>query len=242
MIVDYLRLLVEALSRALPALLAQKKGKERRALGVKLYLVYVAINEALIRGELIIQGVEQLVEDDGADSAAARRLQEAIKEQIRCFEHIADLLASWGQVLQLLDGETFASLYLLLHEKIGWLNRLLAIVRSGEYPLLDDAALDRLERALEDSGGTDERNFEEVWGALDELRGLPIPKDSADGSRKSRKEFETYLEHRKPREQLALIRRHLEEMRSALLEQITINDLLLDVGDQGFSRRRDLDQ
>lgn len=239
MVVEYLRLLVEALTRALPALLAQKSRKERRALGVDLYLVYVAINEALIRGELIVAGVEQLVKDKTTGSGAAWGLQEDIEEQIRCFEHIAEQLARRGRVFQLLDGRAFAGLYLLLDEKIAWLHRLRVIAGSGEYPLLDDAALDRLERTLEatdDPSGT----VGDARSALQELRGLPIAKGSDEKSRETREQFKAYLENRKPREQLAQIRHHLEEIRSALLDQITIGDLLLEVGDQSFSRRRKL--
>lgn len=242
MIIDYLRILVEAVSRAVPALLAQRRNKERRALGVQLYLTYIAINEALIRGELIVQCVEKVVADDGADPYetrdAAQRLQATIEEQIRCFQRIADLLAKWREVLQLLDGQSFASLYLLLNEKIEWLRHLRAIARSGEFPVLDDAELDRLERALE-AGAMAE---DDVWIALDQLRGLPIPSVPDAESRATRKELETYLAQRKPREQLLLIRQHLEQMRSALLEQITVEDLLLNVGDQGFSPRRELDR
>jgi hypothetical protein len=231
---DFLKFLVESVTRALPAISRRRRDQRMQEIGAELFLVYVHINEALIRGEDIIGSLETYVkrmrahldgEPDPYAMTGGSWIAANVVAQRRSFTMIGAALHRWATELQVLDGESYAALVPLLRGKVSALETLVELLQGGQLPT------STLELR---SGAHPWGNFGKAVDIRDEARKAAIP-TAVQWDAEIYRRIVRYLDERRPREQLAQIRTLAEEIRASLASHFTVDDLLLEVGDKRFT-------
>jgi len=232
--IEFVKLLVDLVVKAVPGILGKNERDQAARLGADLFLLYVQINDVLVRAELIVTQMERYDRATDLELATARgALLQLVPEQISDLREITGRLQALHWELGVLDGESSASLEFLLGMKSSALDQL-------SYALtLDHLPLGTTTVEVDDDG----IRWPEVrpahharWVVFDNLRqelGLDHPTREDEVRR-----IRTYLERRQPREEMRAIRENLEKLREAIAANFTLQDILIRAGDPRLSHRR----
>jgi hypothetical protein len=243
-VLEFIQAILSVVAKAVPAAIGQRRDSRLSEIGAELFLFYIQVNEALVCAEDIVSSLEVYVQRmsehlaTGTDSYALTAggwITPKIARQCVNLAKIGETMQRWGRPLQIIDGESFAEIAVLLSGKRNALNTLLATMQARELPLSATAEeLHALARAAQRAGRDEEH------ARLDQLDEA-IRKDSV--SLHSRwdpdvyRVVESYLRDRNPRQQVAQIRSVLEDIRSALEQNFSLTDVLMRVGDERFRVR-----
>ncbi|MGY0390364.1 hypothetical protein ACWZJV_25620 [Nocardioides sp. WG-D5] len=232
--IEFVKLIVDVVLRAVPGIVSRNERDRAAQLGADLFLLYVQINEVLVRAEQIVSEMERYDRSAGPELAGARRaLLRLVPEQIADIQVIAERLDGLRWELQVLDGQSALALDLLLDLKFSALDLLSHALSLDHLPLgttsveVDDEGI-RLPQILP----THEARWMVCRNLRDELGGDHPTRD--DEVRRIR----AYLAHRRPREEMRAIRESLETLREAIAANFTIQDILIRAGDPRLDRRR----
>jgi hypothetical protein len=241
---EILKLFVETIRAALPAIATARKEKRLSRLGGALFLFYVKGNETVAIGNRIFDLLENYVDriENGSEYVNAHAgdwiagmLQPLINRQ---YQNLRDLDAAMGDLeveLQIVDGPGYNSLRALYGRKVTAIGRLQSALGSGALPLgpteadLQDLTILRLQ-------GED---FD--WSEVKGPRGLtareiinPIRAGAIQTSRPfTINDYEAitkWLASREWRSELQAIESALGDLREALLANFSLRDILLSVG------------
>lgn len=239
--IELVKALVDTVAKALPSISAMRKDKRSRELGAGLFMLYVRLNEMTLIAEDIIGCLETYAErmqrhlDHGDDPHALTGgswISEKIDVQVVNLDRVARLLWDRGQVLQIMDTDSYNQLILLIDWKSGALRRLLDIMRSGALPL---PSQEDLQAAMGPDTGRRAHSVEHqnlMHEVLEpQWKKTALPTGASWGS-EIYPQVLHYLQERKPREQLDEIRAALAAMRTVLDRHFSIADILLEVGDE----------
>jgi len=239
-LLDFLKFFVETATKILPSLVTRRRNQKLHEIGAELLLFYVQVNEALVRAEDIVGSLEVYVSrmkrhieygDDAYALTAGSWIGPKIDAQGQSLAKIGQTMRRWGIELQLLDGQMYAQLVRLLDEKAGALGMLLHVMTRRKLTLDLHAVL---ERSIESPG------FQELIRRreLEQEMMKNAVSTTVEWGSDVYVEIARYLDERQPREQLLQIREALEEIRSAILSNFDVSELLLQVGDERFSGYR----
>lgn len=239
--VELIRALVEALTQGLPGIRGIHQEKRRRKLGAELFMLYVRLNEAMLTADKIVRSLETYAQrmsghlEHGNDRyalTAGNWIAGDVQKQIVNLTRISGLMSERGAALQIINPEAYNLLHPLLSGKFNALRVLLDIMRSGALPLAPTQ--EDIARAMDSSHLARYDRQHQMMVLMQELspqwRDTALATSSEWGP--STYDYVVhYLQERKPREQLSEIRNALEMLRTALEENFTITDVLLEVGD-----------
>ncbi|MFI9807455.1 hypothetical protein ACIHEJ_24355 [Streptomyces sp. NPDC052301] len=252
--IEIIKTLIDALVNGFPGIRGMREDKRRRQLGVELFLLCAQINQLMVTAEDIIQHLENYAAsidryaNDGTEGGGPeypRRVRHLVERQRDDLLYVRLLLDSRSAVVQIIEPEAYNRLVPLLGVKQGALDTLFTIMYVGDLPLGPsqaeiDAWASRIPPLRE---GQARRVSQNLW-AVDRLlreaehrwRENALPHDS--WGRDVHAIVVRYLDERQPRRQLEEIRSSLSVLRSTLLENFTIADVLVEVGERrrGISR------
>ncbi|MFC0546777.1 hypothetical protein [Kutzneria chonburiensis] len=234
---EFLQPLVDLIAKALPALAKRRERDEAAKLGAELFLLYVQCNEALIQGERIVLALESyLVRRDGRRNFQTGLLS-MVQEQSRNLGGVAGRLRDFQFEFHVLGGDSYRELLLLTDQKANVLQALTGVIEQQQLPLrstglfIDGGVLTPgVERSI-----AQRVNLRHQLAA--ELAASALPLDRP-WDQDTPAVIEHYLAIRKPREELERIRVSLEKIRTALLANFTLGDILLRAGDPRAHRSR----
>jgi hypothetical protein len=245
---EMLRILADAVSKALPALTKARRENKLRKLGAELFLLYVQINEALICAGRIVSSLEVYIERmsehrqsgrDGVALNAGEWISFEIEKQTLNLARIGQTMQHLRTPLQIVDATSYAQLEPLIEGKRNALDLLLRVMRRGRLPIGVPSRSDALEliEAYRRSRLPWREGYNELVDVLEsKLAERSVSSDSPWGEN-TYQIVSTYLETRKPRDEIAMIRAALDRLRECLEQNFSIQDVLLEVGDEYFDDR-----
>jgi hypothetical protein len=231
---DILKLILDVISRALPAIASNRHEQRLNRVGVDLFFLYAEMNEALTFGNQLVSSLEEYVAaaDRYDRHLAADYIAAALMFQGDALARIFDSIDSLRLQLHTVGGESFASLDGLLYPKGRAIRSLLKAMGGGRLP---SASIEHELRRMVESVHYESSAIEwELARTIEDGTYLVPP---GEDNRVERLVAE-YLLERKPREQLQLITEALREFRAHLEQNFTIRDVLLDVGKRREERGR----
>ena len=234
--IEFVKLIVDVVLKAVPGIVSRNERDKAARLGADLFLLYVQVNDVLVRAEQIITQMERYDRASDLELATARgALLQLVPDQISDLRAVTERLQALHWELQVLDGEAYVSLDFLVGIKSSALDQL-------SYALtLDHLPLGTTTVEVDDDG----IRWPEVrpahharWTLFDDLR-EELGRDNPTREDEVRR-IRTYLERRQPREEMRAIRENLENLREAIAANFTIQDILIRAGDPRLGRRRRL--
>ncbi|HTI25765.1 MAG TPA: hypothetical protein VL652_32555 [Kutzneria sp.] len=234
---EFLQPLVDLIAKALPALAKRRERDEAAELGAELFLLYVQCNEALIQGERIVLALESYLVRRDENHNFRTGLLAMLQEQSRNLVGVAGRLRDFQFEFHLLGGDSYRELLLLTDQKANVLQALTNVIEQRQLPLRSSGLF--IDGGVVTPGP--ERSITQRWNLRHqlaaELTASALPLDRP-WDQDTPAVIERYLAVRKPREQLEHIRLALEKIRSALLANFVLGDVLLRAGDPRADRRR----
>lgn len=232
--IEFVKLIVDMVAKAVPGIVSRSERDKSAQLGAELFLLYVQLNEVLVRAEKITTMLERYDPEAGRDNYWTRQaLLELVPDQIADLRASAARLQDLNWELQVLDGRSYGALRFLLDLKMSALDVLAYAITVDHLPLgttsivIDDAGIQSLPTMMS------LRSFQSLSSELYNELGLDNPTRSDEARR-----IRAYLEQRHPRDELEAIRENLERLRDAIGEHFTIEDILLRAGDPRVIRKR----
>lgn len=231
--IEFVKLLVDVVLKAVPGMVSKNERDRAARLGADLFLLYVQINDVLVRAELIVTQMERYDRATDLELATARgALLQLVPEQISDLREITGRLQALHWELGVLDGESSASLEFLLGMKSSALDQLSYALTLDHLPLgtttveVDDDGIRWPQvRPAHHARRTVFDNLRDELG-----RDHPTREDEV-------RRIRTYLERRQPREEMRAIRENLEKLREAIAANFTLQDILIRAGDPRLSHR-----
>ena len=231
-VLEFLQPLVDLIAKALPALAKRRERDEAAKLGAELFLLYVQCNEALVQGELIVRALENL-----RAGQSTRYLAQLIDEQLHKLKAVGGRLNHWAFEFHVLEGRAVLDLIFMTDMKISALGALHGAILDHGLPLRSSGVLIDDDGVIQLGDGPSSLAMRDLQYRLsDELAVDAVPLDRPFGPTVPAA-VEHYLSVRKPREQLLRIQDSLEKIRSALVANFTLSDILLRAGDPRGNRR-----
>jgi hypothetical protein len=246
-VLELLKVLIETVTRALPAAGSAARQRRLTTMGAELFMLYAQLNEAMLGAEDIVSNLRTYVGrmsrhlehgDDPYALTAGSWIREVVAHQRITLGRIASTMNRLSTQLNILAPGSVARLAPLLRGKANALDSLLTVMSRGGLPMAEPSPqrITRLQE-LEYGGGE----------AFDELDDLRSALERAEVSTLRRwdepvyREVVRYLEEERPEERVREIRALLEEIRQVLDGTFSLQDVLLKVGDRRFRTEYDGD-
>ncbi|SDK49804.1 hypothetical protein SAMN05428985_104250 [Nocardioides sp. YR527] len=232
--IEFVKLIVDVVLKAVPGIVSRNERDKAAYLGADLFLIYVQINDVLVRAEQIVTQMERYDRASDHEAATARGdLLQLVPEQISDIKAITERLQALSWELQVLDGQSVVALDFLLGIKSSALDALSYALTLDHLPL----GTTSVEVGEEGVRWPDIRPaWDARWMVLHSLR-EELGGDNPTREDEARR-IRAYLEHRQPREEMRAIRENLERLREAIAANFTIQDILIRAGDPRLERRR----
>ncbi|MEU4455263.1 hypothetical protein AB0F44_28295 [Nocardioides sp. NPDC023903] len=234
--IEFVKLIVDVVLRAVPGIVSRNERDKAAYLGADLFLLYVQINDVLVRAEEIVAQMERYDRASDIELATARgALLVLVPRQISDVRVVTERLQELRWELNVLDGQSRLALDFLLGIKTSALDVLSHALTLDQLPLgttsveVDDEGVRWPEiRPTFNAGRKVLDNLYEELGGENPTRDEEV------------RRIRAYLQHRKPREEMRAIRENLETLREAIAANLTIQDILIRAGDPRLGRRRRL--
>ena len=234
--IEFVKLIVDVVLKAVPGIVSRNERDKAAYLGADLFLLYVQINDVLVRAEEIVTQMERYDRASDIELATARgALLELVPRQISDIRVITERLRELDWELKVLGGQSHLALDFLLGIKSSALDVLSHALTLDQLPLgttsveVDDEGV-----RWPDIRPTFYARQKVLDNLYDELgRENPTRDDEV-------RRIRAYLQHRQPREEMRAIRENLETLREAIAANFTIQDILIRAGDPRLGRRRRL--
>jgi hypothetical protein len=233
-VLEFIQVILGVLGKALPAAMSQHRKKRLNELGAELFMFYIQVNEILVCAETILTELEEFVDRmtrhaDVGDNYALRtgnRISGAVQLQYENLRRIVLTMNRLSSQLQVVDGQAYAKVSVLLHFKAQVVNALFNAMRSGSLPISAGLATD-LQALMDVASENDRFNFLHLGHEI----GSKITRESVALNMgwdiDIYRHVAGYLEEQQPRQQISQIRAALEDIRSALEKNFSIQDILL---------------
>ena len=242
--IEIIKALMEAVVTGIPGIRTAKREKKYRKLGVDLFLLYVKLNEVTVNAEAIIHYLEEfatrteqeIAEAEGWPDSTFRYL---VRQQEQALHNVMSLFQSQSTLIQILQPQSYNELLPLLSGKSGALRSLTYILGTERFPLDPSQAdvdewrepsqshhrrrHDFPDRML--TGGPELNSL--IFGQSRHWEETALPTRGWDVN--TRTQIVQYLEQRQPRQQLEKIKSALTLLRTTLMENFTVADILLEV-------------
>lgn len=234
--IEFVKLIVDVVLKAVPGIVSRNERDKAAYLGADLFLLYVQINDVLVRAEEIVTQMERFDRATDVELASARgALLDLVRQQISDIQVITERLQELRWELNVLDGQSAVALDFLLGMKTSALDVLSHALTLDHLPL----GTTSVEVGDEGIRWPDIRPaWDARWMVLRNLR------QELGGENPTRddevRRIRVYLQHRQPREEMRAIRENLETLREAIAANFTIQDILIRAGDPRLGRRRRL--
>ncbi|MFJ9390707.1 hypothetical protein ACIRON_17920 [Nocardioides sp. NPDC101246] len=231
--IEFVKLLVDVVLKAVPGIVGRNERDKAAKLGADLFLLYVQINDVLVRAEKIVTQMERYAsEPNAAPNWARAALLELVPEQIADLRVITARLQVLRWDLHVIEGPSVLALDLLLTIKSAALDMLSYALDHDHLPLgttsieVDDEGVRWPDNQL---------SYRSHQMVLDNLS-AELGRDNPTREDEVRR-IRSYLEHRRPREEMEAIRESLEKLRDAIAANFSIQDILIRAGDPRLARR-----
>jgi hypothetical protein len=243
-VLELLKVLIETVTRALPAAGSAARQRRLNEMGAELFMLYAQLNEAMLCAEDIVSNLRAYVSrmaqhlEHGNDPyalTAGTWIRDVVQQQRFTLGRIGSMMKRLSTQLNILAPGSIARLAPLLRGKANALDSLLTVMSRGGFPMAEPSAeqLARLQRHGHDGAAFDEldavRSVLEQ-GAVSTLQRWDEP---------IYREVVRYLERERPEERVREIRALLEEIRQVLDSTFSLQDVLLEVGDRRFRKEYD---
>jgi hypothetical protein len=240
---EIIKMLVDGLTKAIPAIAKSRDKKKVKDTGALLFLVYIRLNEIIVTAESIIRSLEVYVErmehhlatgEDAYALTAGSWISEKIERQQVNLVRAARLMCNSRGSLIMMDADSYIALMPLLDRKAGALWKLSGKMHSGTLVLsLSEEQVEFLRGEMEHpSRGLDFQR--KGMRLLSNASGSRFVNSGDEWGEEVYTLVKEYLEERNPRVELASIRESVGALRTALLAQFSMDDILLTVGDERF--------
>ncbi len=244
--------LIEALAGSWTGAVQLREERRRREVAAELFLLYTHINQILVTAEDIVRAFEGLAGyASGGPDAFARvpPSQEAVRQLVLHqgdqLRRASELLDENSVLLQIIEPRAYNRLVPLIGFKSGALAAVGTVMSGGGFPTrptqaeVDAWAVDLARR----TGSRGRIATDMVLAAGDDVvdasEGEWFRSGERAGTAPTADFARWFLRAREPREQLAGIREAVETLRAALLENFTVADVLLQVGERQRRRTRE---
>lgn len=225
---ELLKLVVDVFTKAIPGIVGKRRTDKLADLGAKLFVLYVACNEMLLRGERIVALLAELDERGSIVDPSGKRVvpqyhdvMRLIHEQGIDLVRVTQAIDEWAPHLQILNGEAYNSLVLRLSGKGDDLDEL---VRKFRYPV-PTGRITETDLTVDRRADNLPRELVMELSLLREGHGMPDEVLIFHGETIIRS-VRAFLTERDPRVGLAAIRVSLEQLRAALIQNFTLEDIL----------------
>ncbi|MFY1576862.1 hypothetical protein ACN26Z_18400 [Verrucosispora sp. WMMD703] len=230
--VEILKALVDVLSRVAPALARRGRDKRLQDIGATLLMVYIRLNEIVVSAERIIEELEGYVEEvesnnggfelSHAEAEHRNRISSELAQQEINLARTISLLGRNAALMVVLDDESYRQLQHLLSSKIGAVQTLMHSLHRRRLPIVTE--------------------YIEGGPTLLGLVFSPAIDTTQPLGREAFVIVKPYLEKRNPRVQLKEVKGAIRNLRAAIVESFSVEDLLLAAGDRrfGIDRARNL--
>ncbi|MFI1156185.1 hypothetical protein [Streptomyces sioyaensis] len=235
--IEIIKALVEAIVTGIPGIRAAKREKKFRKLGVDLFLLYVKLNEVTLTAGEIIHQLEDFTtrteqEVSEGDYWSDSRIRRLVSHQSRKLEEVLSLLDFNSILVQVLEPQAYNQIVPLLAFKNGAIRTLQGILITRHLPL--DPTRDEVEDwslRISRRNYTTDRARAEIDHHIQRQgwRWRETALHLWDWDADTQAQIVQYLERRQPREQLEEIKSALALLRSSLMENFTMADILLEV-------------
>ena len=239
---EFIQAILGIIVKALPAAVNRRHGRHLNKLGADLFIFYIQVNEALICAEIIMAELEEFVDRmtrhaDVGDNYAIRaggRISRPVQLQCENLIRIATTMERLKDQLQVVDGQAYAKISVLLSSKAEALDTLIGTMRNGLLPIPLELAGD-LQALMEsvydrDPLIPDHRLADKTYCDISENSISLASQWDVDIYRR----VADYLERNSPRRQIAQIGIELENIRTGLEKNFSLKEILLAVGDDHF--------
>ncbi|MEO3859898.1 hypothetical protein [Acrocarpospora sp. B8E8] len=230
---EALKLFIDLAARAIPSMTSWRAKRKINNIAVELFMLYTRLNEALMRGEAIVNQLTALVRlyeltqrgrrplDDSL-APLGDRIEELLAAQADDLYEIEALFERWKTEFQVLDGDAFYDLLLKVRDKRSAIGMLVAVCLDGHLTTVSMAPL--LE--IEDLGSI----RREILGSAIALDKVWLPETDEADRNATFTALSAYLDSRQPRAQLDEIRRGLRGFREVLANTFDLREILPLVG------------
>ncbi|MEU0266611.1 hypothetical protein [Nocardioides sp. NPDC006303] len=232
--IEFVKLIVDVVLKAVPGIVSRSERDKAAYLGADLFLLYVQINDVLVRAEQIVTQMERYDRASDIELATARgALLELVTDQISDLRVITERLQGLRWELHVIEGPSVVALDLLLTIKSAALDMLSYAVDHDHLPL-GTTSIEVDEEGVRWPGNSPSfRSSQTILHNMFDELGRDNPTRDHEVRR-----IRAYLEHRQPREEMRAIRENLETLREAIAANFTIQDILIRAGDPRLDRRR----
>lgn len=238
---ELLKVLIETMTKALPAVGAAARSKRLGDMGAELFMLYAQLNEAMLCAEDIVQSLRVYANrmarhlehgDDSSALAAGDWIRDMVQQQRFTLDRVGSTMSRLSIQLNILAPGSIARLAPLLRAKANALDILLAVMARGGFPMAEPSP--RQIAVLQDPTAVDD--YEEFM-RLDAVRSV-LENGAVSTERRWDEHVYVmvvhYLENERPEERVREIRSLLEEIRQVLDSTFSLQDVLLRVGDRRF--------
>ncbi|WP_433278260.1 hypothetical protein ACQPZA_03320 [Pseudonocardia xinjiangensis] len=238
---ELLKVLIETVTRALPAAGAAARTRRLNEMGAELFMLYAQLNEAMLCAEDIVQSLRTYTRrmarhlehgDDPSAVTGGAWIRDMVQQQRFTLDRIGSTMSRLSTQLNILAPGSIARLAPLLRGKVNALDILLAVMARGRFPMAEPSP--RQIALLQDQAGVDDH---EAFMRVDAVRSVL---ENGAVSTEHRwdehvyRDVVRYLENERPEERVREIRSLLEEIRQVLDSTFSLQDVLLKVGDRRF--------
>ena len=230
---DLLKLIADSLSRAIPYMVNARNKKKLVELGVRLFYIYLCLQDCIITADSILQRLERYI--DSLDVPQAERptitaagIRIHLEKQVSNLMFLTGSLDHFGWAFSLLHANIRIRLSVLLEDKSFELVALADMMGNGRFPItsLDAKTYGELVRYIHSDDSTAGSNLtsREVKRALYQVDCLQDGVEPGDEILIAIKEW---LRSGKPYEQVREISEVSDALRQVLLQNFSLADMLL---------------
>jgi len=172
---DFIQAILNVVAKAVPLAISRKRDNRLSEIGAELFLFYIQVNEALVCAEDIVSSLEVYAArmsghmekgDDAHAMTAGDWISYKVARQCTNLARIGETMQRWGWPLQILEGESFAEITILLRGKRNALNSLLQSMQAMKLPLSVD--LEELQAFVHEAQHADRHELFDKMDRLDE--------------------------------------------------------------------------
>ncbi|AEV84209.1 hypothetical protein ACWT_3186 [Actinoplanes sp. SE50] len=241
---EALGLVVDFLTRAIPAAAGRRRKKKLDDVGSELFLIYFRLNEVIVTAERILGVLENYVRRMSQNDGRSHLLEDLtgkswqtglLMRQRTNLQEVAELIFRDRSGLMLIDAPSYNALTPLLDRKMGLIRVLIRAMDGNRLPVAPSAEDIHCVVSLYALGGQHlDLDSEEMRRVQDRIFAEALSFDDVMDESTYRA-VQRYLDAENPREQLKRIKGSVSNMRRSLLKHFTVEDMLLRAGDERFS-------
>ncbi|MFF4756665.1 hypothetical protein ACWD5R_42255 [Streptomyces sp. NPDC002514] len=236
---ELIKSILDAIINLTPNAMASRRESKQRALGARIFAIYLDSYEILWRGDRIVE-ILQKARAGYSGGIRSREFDELLHGQAAAISQLNDNIFEYGRCLTALAPEAFGELKRHITagkwQRITALMDLVEILNTGVLPQRAERIEDEQPRPVHGIGNIRQRQFSLLIPPTIQWEELPRLDSLRDGPELSNL-IDAYLRETNPSRELQAAKEALMGIREELDNHFSVSDILLELAQQRQHRR-----